>query len=63
MNSQMDYIPVSSAVVSTQASVAACMCLNTCFASKGSSTSASGGPGMRRRRMILITLCDALSLD
>lgn len=33
------------------------------FTSKGSSTSASGGPGTRKRRMILITLCDALSLD
>lgn len=59
MNSQMDYITVSSAAVSTQVKVATFMCLNTCFASKGSSTSVSGGPGMRRRRMILITLCDA----
>lgn len=33
------------------------------FASKGSSTGASGGPGMRRRRMSLITLCDVLSPD
>lgn len=39
------------------------LCLKAYFASKGSSMSASGGPGMRRRRMILITLCGVLSLD
>lgn len=63
MNSQIDYICVSSAVVSAQVNVASFVCLNACFASKGSSTSAFGGPGMRRRKMTLITLCDALSLD
>jgi len=63
MNSQIDYVCVSSAVASAQIKVASFVCLNTCFALKGSSTSASGGPGTRKKRMILITLCDALSLD